>query len=138
MRLQQIRESRGLSRKALAEILSVSEATYSAYGKGKRRIPLRIVIKLVDYYEISCDYLVGLTDEPKPKNDNKAIQLRRNGLRRSCMAFKCLVNGRVSYSDLCMMWISSGKILSETCSPSLCATVLCTSHSNACPSRRIS
>ncbi len=67
MRLQQIRESRGLSCKALAEILSVSEATYSAYEKGKRRIPLRIVIKLVDYYEISCDYLAGLTDEPKPK-----------------------------------------------------------------------
>lgn len=91
MRLQQIRESRGLSRKSLAEILSVSEATYSAYEKGKRKIPLKIVIKLVDYYEISCDYLAGLTDDPNPvsKKANKTTQARRKLLRRACVYKYC-------------------------------------------------
>ena len=61
-----MRTDRGLTQSQIAEMLHVSQNTYSQYEIGTTRFPLDAVIKLAEYYGVSVDYLVGLTDEPTP------------------------------------------------------------------------
>lgn len=46
--------------------MNVSQNTYSQYEIGVTRYPLDAVITLAKYYNVSVDYLVGLTDETAP------------------------------------------------------------------------
>ena len=50
----------------MAKILHVSQNTYSQYEIGTTRYPLDAVVTLAEYYGVSVDYLVGLTDEKTP------------------------------------------------------------------------
>lgn len=65
-RLRDIREDRDLTQRALAELLHVSQATYSRYESGTLDIPSGALIALAIFYSTSIDYLVGLTDDPTP------------------------------------------------------------------------
>ena len=65
-RIRDLRNDRGLTQKDVANVLHVSQNTYSQYEIGVSRYPLDAIIKLAEYYGVSIDYLVGLTDEPKP------------------------------------------------------------------------
>ena len=65
-RLRDIREDRDLPQRALAELLHVSQATYSRYESGTLDIPSGALIALARFYGTSIDYLVGLTDDPFP------------------------------------------------------------------------
>lgn len=66
MRLRDIREDRDISQKTLAAYLHIGQNTYSQYETGKRQLPLDILIRLAEYFDTSTDYILGLTDEPKP------------------------------------------------------------------------
>ena len=65
-RICDIRTDRGLTQGDVAKILHVSQNTYSQYEIGTTRYPLDAVVILAEYYGVSVDYLVGLTDEPTP------------------------------------------------------------------------
>lgn len=65
-RIRDIRNDRGLTQERVAELLHVSQNTYSQYEIGTTRFPLDAVVKLAEFYGVSIDYLVGLTDEPAP------------------------------------------------------------------------
>lgn len=65
-RLRELRKARGLSQRALAELLGVSQQTYSRYERGQRRLSVQAVIALARFYHVSVDYLAGITDEPQP------------------------------------------------------------------------
>ena len=65
-RIRDMRVDRGLTQRQIAELLNVSQNTYSQYEIGVTRYPLDAVIKLAEYYNVSVDYLVGLTDEATP------------------------------------------------------------------------
>lgn len=56
-----LRKERGLSQKKAAEELDVSQALLSHYEKGIRECGLDFVIKAADFYDVSCDYLLGRT-----------------------------------------------------------------------------
>lgn len=71
-RIRDMRVDRGLTQDEIAKILHVSQNTYSQYEIGTSRFPLDAVVKLAEYYGVSVDYLVGLTDEPKPYPRKKA------------------------------------------------------------------
>lgn len=62
MRLREIREDRQLSQRQLAEILNVKQNTYSQYETEKRQIPVAMLITLANYYNVSVDFLLCLTD----------------------------------------------------------------------------
>ena len=66
MRLREIREDKDISQKTLAAYLHIGQNTYSRYETGKRQLPLDILIRLAEYFDTSTDYILGLTDEPKP------------------------------------------------------------------------
>lgn len=65
-RIRDLRNDRGLTQEEIAKFLHVSQNTYCQYEIGTTRFPLDAVIKLAEYYDVSVDYLVGLTDEPTP------------------------------------------------------------------------
>lgn len=66
MRLRELREDNDLTQKALADFLHIRQNTYSQYETGTRQLPLEALIQLAQYFRTSTDYLLGLTDEPKP------------------------------------------------------------------------
>ena len=62
-RIQDLRTDADMSQKQLSEILHISQRSYSHYETGSRNIPLEMLIRLANYYDISVDYLVGRTDK---------------------------------------------------------------------------
>lgn len=63
-RIRDLREDRDLKQKDMAKILNCSQQVYSNYELGQRDIPTEILIRLSEYYQVSVDYLLGLTDNP--------------------------------------------------------------------------
>lgn len=64
-RIRDLREDRDLKQRELAAYLNCSQKTYSNYELGQRDIPTDVLIKLALYYNVSVDYILGLTNNPK-------------------------------------------------------------------------
>ncbi len=64
-RIRDLREDRDLKQKQLAEFLNCSQQVYSNYELGQRDIPTDVLIRLSKFYDVSVDYLLGLTTNPK-------------------------------------------------------------------------
>ena len=64
-RLKDLREDADLNQTQVAEIIQTSQSYYAQYENGKRDMPFYRAIILAKYYNISLDYLAGLTNEPK-------------------------------------------------------------------------
>ena len=54
-----LRKERGIPQKRAAEDLGISQALLSHYEKGIRECGLDFVVRCADYYDVSCDYLLG-------------------------------------------------------------------------------
>lgn len=63
-RIRDLREDNDLKQIQLAKYLSVDQSTYSDYENGRINVPVEMLIKLADYYDVSIDYIVGRTDNP--------------------------------------------------------------------------
>ena len=64
-RIRDLREDHDLTQKKLVDELNCSQQVYSNYELGQRDIPTDILIKLALYYNVSTDYILGLTQNPK-------------------------------------------------------------------------
>ena len=49
----------------------MQRTTYHNYETGKREVPLESSVTLAKFYNVSLDYLAGLTNDPTPGSDNK-------------------------------------------------------------------
>ncbi len=58
-RIRDLREDNDLKQKDLASYLSVDQSTYSDYENGRINVPVDMLIKIAEYYNVSLDYLVG-------------------------------------------------------------------------------
>lgn len=67
LRIRDLREDSDLSQAYVANILHVTQATYSRYESGAINVPVDVLIKLASLYQTSVDYLLGLTNNPKSK-----------------------------------------------------------------------
>ena len=79
-RIKELRELNFIKQSEIAKILGVAQNSYSNYENGGRTIPYDALIRLADYYNVSVDYLLGITDsiDCYPRNDFfKEIILRR-------------------------------------------------------------
>lgn len=65
MRLKDLREDRDIPQRVLAEYLNIKQNTYSQYESGARQIPIDALIKLIEFYDVSMDYILGLTNVKK-------------------------------------------------------------------------
>ena len=66
-RIRDLREDRDIKQLELANYLHIRRNTYSDYECGKINIPIDALIKIVDFYHVSPDYLVGRDDIPNRK-----------------------------------------------------------------------
>ena len=64
-RIRDLREDNDLKQREVAAYLNCAQRTYSNYELGQRDIPTEILIKLSAFYNVSVDYLLGLTSNPK-------------------------------------------------------------------------
>ena len=68
-RLRELREKKKVSQSEVANFLGIERTTYTAYESGKSR-PVRYMDKLAEYFNVSVDYLLGVSDIPQQKKQN--------------------------------------------------------------------
>ncbi len=65
-RVRDLREDNDLTQENLAKKLDLHLTQYRRYETGESEIPTHIIKELACFYNVSADYLLGLTDNPKP------------------------------------------------------------------------
>lgn len=61
-RLKELREDHDLTQVQISKILFCSQRVYSNYERGDIDIPTAVLINLANYYGVSTDYILGLTN----------------------------------------------------------------------------
>ena len=87
--LSLLRQEKGISQRAAAKELGISQALLSHYEKGVRECGLDFLVRAAAYYGVSCDYLLGRTP-PEPGLDltglteeqRAAVEVIVRGMRR--------------------------------------------------------
>lgn len=72
-RMEKLRRSKGLTYTYMASILGVSDRSYQRYETNDIKPSIEKIIKLAAYYDVSVDYLLGVTDNPRRKNNKEKI-----------------------------------------------------------------
>lgn len=62
-RLRGLREDNDLTQTQIATMLGIAQTTYSQYELDKRPMPIEYIIALCKFYNVSSDYLLGLSDK---------------------------------------------------------------------------
>ncbi len=78
-RIKELRIYNNLSQKEVANYLNINQSTYSKFELNKATIPIEILNKLANYYKVSLDYLLKITDNPKIKIINMDIDKKKVG-----------------------------------------------------------
>ena len=65
-RIRNLREDRDWTQQKVADLLFINRRTYSTYETGTHNMTPEVLVKLSAIYEVSVDYLLGLTDNPEP------------------------------------------------------------------------
>ncbi|MBO5363026.1 MAG: helix-turn-helix transcriptional regulator [Clostridia bacterium] len=65
MRLKELRRRRGLSQLRLAIELNMNQNSISRYENGEREADYKTLIAFADYFDVSIDYILCRTDNPK-------------------------------------------------------------------------
>lgn len=64
-RLRELRGKKGITQSQVAEYLGLKLRAYQYYESGEHRPEYEKLIALADYYDVTVDYLLGRTDEPR-------------------------------------------------------------------------
>ena len=64
-RIRNLREDMDMNQTQIAKMLGMSQTGYSKYETGENDIPTDILIKLSQFYDVSVDYMLGITDNPQ-------------------------------------------------------------------------
>lgn len=62
-RIKDLREDRDLTQTDISKMLNISQVAYSYYELNRRSVPLEILCKLADFYNVSVDYLLYRTND---------------------------------------------------------------------------
>lgn len=62
-RIKDLRENKDLTQTDISKMLNISQVAYSYYELNKRSVPLEILCKLADFYNVSVDYLLYRTND---------------------------------------------------------------------------
>ena len=65
-RLRNIREDRDLTQAQLGQILNKSQQGYNHIEAGRAELKIEDLVKLCKFYNLSADYIIGLTNKAKP------------------------------------------------------------------------
>ncbi len=64
-RLKVMRRSCRMKQEELAGMLGITRQQYQLYECGKREMPMHLFVSLARFYNVSLDYLAGITDVPR-------------------------------------------------------------------------
>lgn len=64
-RIKNVREDRDLTQTQVGKILNKSQQGYNHIETGRAELKIDDLVLLCKYYDLSADYLIGLTDSPK-------------------------------------------------------------------------
>lgn len=104
-----LRKERGLSQKQAAAELGISQALLSHYEKGIRECKLEFVVRVADYYDVSCDYLLGRTADKSgttislddiPSDSDSAMTATASGDALPVLSKKLIINSLHILFDL--------------------------------------
>ena len=65
-RIRNLREDADLTQAEVGGQINVPQRTYAYYESGERMIPPQVFIALAQFYRVSVDYLLGITDQKAP------------------------------------------------------------------------
>lgn len=65
-RMRDLREDADMNQTQVAEVLGTSQTMYSCYERGAVELPLRHLMTLCRFYQVSADYILGFTNQPNP------------------------------------------------------------------------
>jgi len=65
VRLKQLRQASGLSQIQVSAAIGISGRAYQYFEYGQQEPSIAILVKLANYFKVSADYLLGLSDDPK-------------------------------------------------------------------------
>ena len=71
--IRNLRENHEYKQETIAKYLGVVQQTYSNYEKGHTSLPLDYLVKLTKFYNVSADFLLGLTTFQKPSSEMEKI-----------------------------------------------------------------
>jgi len=77
-RMADLRIDHDMTQREIADILMCNRQVYARYERGIREIPVSMLIKLAQYYRVSVDYILGLTNE-KPMEKDRPLCTRITG-----------------------------------------------------------
>lgn len=78
-RIRELREDNDKTQQQIADLIKVKLTTYRRWELGERTIPTNYVVVLADFYNVSADYILGRTDNPKMNtNINKQVNITNN------------------------------------------------------------
>ena len=64
-RIRDLREDSDKTQQEIADILGTSQTMYARYERGANELPIRHLIVLCQYYKVSADYILGLSNKRK-------------------------------------------------------------------------
>jgi transcriptional regulator with XRE-family HTH domain len=64
-RIRDLREDHDKTQTEIAEMLGTSQTMYARYERGASELPIRHLVRLADYYDVSTDYILCRTDQLK-------------------------------------------------------------------------
>lgn len=109
--LLSLRKENGLTQKKVAQDLGVSQALLSHYEKGIRECSQEFLLKISDYFSVSCDYLLG---------SNYANTLEKNHIPQTIEEKVILNSLEILYS---VLKNSHNKTLIKECTNYMCTAV---------------
>lgn len=68
--IKSIRKERGYSQADIAEVLETTQQHYSCYENGKNELPIRHLITLCKFYNVTSDFILGLSESTPQTTDN--------------------------------------------------------------------
>ena len=71
-KLRGLREDNDLTQTQVANVLGTSQTMYARYERGANEMPVRHLVTLCRFYNVSADYLLDTT--PNPKRKQKRVQ----------------------------------------------------------------
>lgn len=77
-RIRDLREDNDLTQAQCAKIAFISKNSYIRYENGEREPPFDVIIHLAKYYDVSIDYIAGITNNKNGKNDSIKINQHNN------------------------------------------------------------
>lgn len=81
-KIRGLREDNDLTQQQLADVLGTSQTMYARYERGANEVPLRHIVTLCRFYNVSADYLLGTTPNPLKKQKASDTAMLRESSRK--------------------------------------------------------